>query len=152
MDLYEELLALIDALAAQNVNYAVCGGIAVSFHGLSRFTEDIDVLVRPEDLQQAVEIAGRLGFDLDSGIIPLPRVGRLHRLVKVQGGDALVLDLLLVEGPLEHVWKSRERFEMKGRILQVASREGLAWMKRQTNRSKDRWDLEFLEGRGELGE
>ena len=48
MDLYEELLEIIDALSKAKLNYALCGRIAVAFYGYPRFTRDIDLLIRPE--------------------------------------------------------------------------------------------------------
>ncbi len=52
MDLYDELMALIDAFADANIDYALCGGIAVAFYGYPRFTKDIDILIRAEDLDR----------------------------------------------------------------------------------------------------
>lgn len=49
MDLYAELIAVIDLLNAEGIEYAVCGGIAVALHGYVRFTHDLDILVRSED-------------------------------------------------------------------------------------------------------
>ena len=57
MDLYDELVALVDALERQGSGYAICGGIAVALHGYPRFTRDIDLLIRREDLPKV--LAGR---------------------------------------------------------------------------------------------
>ena len=45
MDIQQELRALIVALNGASIEYALCGGLAVAFHGYARFTKDIDILI-----------------------------------------------------------------------------------------------------------
>jgi hypothetical protein len=151
MDLYEELRGLIDALDESGLEYALCGGVALAFHGHPRFTKDIDLLIRAEDLQKAREAVARRGFAIEGGSIPL-HVGRtdegvLHRVSKVAGSEVLTLDLLIVGPALEPIWKTRGVFAWKGRKVKVLSREGLAEMKRRAGRAQDIADVEKLEGR-----
>ena len=47
MDLFQELMALIAALDAERVPYALVGGLALAVHGAPRATKDIDLYVRP---------------------------------------------------------------------------------------------------------
>ncbi len=49
-------------LAELKIPYAVAGGMALFFHGFRRFTEDVDVLVTPEGLQQVHEQLEGLGY------------------------------------------------------------------------------------------
>jgi hypothetical protein len=148
MDLYSELLALLDVLEKESIEYALCGGVAVAFHGYPRFTKDIDILVRPQDLPRVKEAVARRGFVLDSGRLPFGLGTRnereVHRISKVEGKEVLTLDLVLVNQVLDDVWNGRERFEWQGRQVQVVSREGLAVMKRLANRRQDLLDLEKL--------
>lgn len=44
------------------VGYAIAGGMALFYHGYRRFTEDVDILVTPEDLQQIHEQLEGLGY------------------------------------------------------------------------------------------
>ncbi len=62
LNLEAELEALADALNADGVDFAICGGIAVTIHGAPRFTKDIDLLVPPEAVGRVKEVAARLGF------------------------------------------------------------------------------------------
>ena len=48
-DPLSESLRLIDRLNREGVEYIVIGGMAMNAHGLIRATEDLDLLVRPED-------------------------------------------------------------------------------------------------------
>jgi len=66
---FEEDSAVFKALRniAQRLNdigipYAVVGGMALFRHGLRRFTEDVDILVRKEDLQRIHENLDGLGY------------------------------------------------------------------------------------------
>ena len=50
MSLLKELSALVSALDENEIEYAVCGGLAMAVHGFARATLDIDLLIRPESL------------------------------------------------------------------------------------------------------
>ncbi len=62
--LLEELDQLISALNENEIEYAVCGGLALAFHGFARATLDIDILIQPESLEKAYKIAAENGFDI----------------------------------------------------------------------------------------
>lgn len=54
MKLKEELLRIADCLERSKIDYALCGGLAVVVHGYPRMTKDIDILIRPEELDHAL--------------------------------------------------------------------------------------------------
>jgi hypothetical protein len=149
MDLYEELLALVDRLAAEGIDYALCGGVAVAFHGHPRFTKDIDILLRPEDVDRTLDAIATLGFDLDAGTITFgtgtPEAREVRRVSKSLGPDVLTLDILLVSAVLEGVWATRGVFAWRDREIRVVSREGLVLMKRLAGRDQDLLDAKLLE-------
>jgi hypothetical protein len=62
MNLVDELHAIAAALTAASVRYAVCGGVAVTAHGATRSTKDIDVLVAPADVGRALDAVRPLGY------------------------------------------------------------------------------------------
>jgi hypothetical protein len=148
MNLKDELLLIVDSLRNACVDYALCGGIAVAMHGFPRATRDIDMLIREQDLDHAQQALAKVGYDLTSGIIPFdtsqPTARRIFRVTKVEGGDFLTLDLILVSPFLEDVWLSREQHVVDGRLLQVISRAGLIKMKRVAGRPQDLADLAQL--------
>ena len=155
MDLRDELLQLADCLEAAGVEYAVCGGLALAIHGFPRFTKDIDLLVRREDLVRTVEAVAEVGFDLDAGVLPFDVGGQrergVRRISKTEGAEVLTLDLLVVGPVFESAWKSRGTFEWEGRSLRVVSREGLAAMKRLAGRDQDLLDARRLEASDDEG-
>lgn len=147
MDLIREFKLLIDVFNREGVEYAVCGGIAVTIHGYVRTTKDIDFLIRAEDADHVVQLAEQIGFLDDSGTIPFG-VGTerqtIVRRVKIEGRDLLMLDLILVSPILEPAWKNRTRIEWEGRLVSIVSRDGLALMKSLAGRDQDLTDLKQL--------
>lgn len=148
MDLYLELKQLVEIFEYERVDYALCGGIAVAFHGYARFTKDIDLLVLREDIEHITEIVRQADFTISTGPMPFgvgtdnPR--EVHRISKVGEGEVLSLDLVVVTSPLESVWEDREVFEWQGRRIKVVSAAGLATMKRLAGRDQDILDLKML--------
>ncbi len=59
------LFSALDALQEQKIPYALIGGIAASGLGRPRSTHDIDVFVRPEDAEAALEALGKHGFETE---------------------------------------------------------------------------------------
>lgn len=56
------LFAALDAIDGEGLPYALIGGVAVSGMGRPRSTHDIDIFVRAEDADSALEALGRAGF------------------------------------------------------------------------------------------
>ena len=150
MNLREELLAVVRALGDAGVPYALCGGMAVVLHGYPRLTRDIDLLIRPEDLVDARRALATAGFSIEAGRIPFD-VGGAHerevfRLSKAVGADVLTVELLLLPGYLQRVWRERETYEVEQTRVHVVSRAGLIEMKRIAGRPQDLGDIANLEG------
>jgi len=145
-----ELLGVVRALSDGEVPYALCGGMAVALHGFPRLTRDIDLLIRPEDLEAAKAALAACGFIIDAGIIPFdlgrPHERQVYRVSKAIGEELLTVDLLLLPKYLEKVWLDRESYEVEGSAVQVVSRSGLIAMKRVAGRPQDLSDIADLEG------
>ena len=150
MNLQEEFLALIEALNRSGVEYGVCGGIALAIHGYPRFTKDIDILVRPEDLDRAFAVAAERGFVIAANPLHFdagtPKAREVRRISKIDGEDVMTLDLLLSKGILQDAWNDREAFEWEGRVVKTVSAQALARMKRIAGRDQDLLDVRRLEG------
>ena len=69
MSLSKDFVEFIACLNARRVDYLLVGGHALAFHGLPRFTKDIDFWVRPtvENAERVLEALGDFGF-ADAGI------------------------------------------------------------------------------------
>jgi hypothetical protein len=132
MNLLDELLRTTRALDLAGVEHALVGGLAVAVWGAPRATKDIDLLVRREDLDRAVQVAIAQGFD----IVALRMTFR----------DGMELHFLVVNQDLEPVWASRTRFAVGSGELSVISRDALIQMKAVAGRPQDIADIERLRG------
>ena len=54
LDLYDELRNLIAALDEHEIQYALCGGIAMAIYNRPRATVDIDLLIGEDSLSKAI--------------------------------------------------------------------------------------------------
>jgi hypothetical protein len=61
-DVYETLRALVKRLDQEGLDYAVIGAMALVAHGYRRFTEDVDILLKPDALARFREKAVELGY------------------------------------------------------------------------------------------
>lgn len=149
--LLQELLEITSDLERNGVEHAVCGGLALTIHGFPRATFDIDVLIRPESLETAYQVAAEKGFDIKGLDMSFKeRAVEIRRVSKIDDdGEVLSLDLLLVTPQVEDVWEGREKLHLENRDLWIVSQAGLIKMKQLAGRPKDLIDIERLQGNEE---
>ena len=147
LDLYEELRSVIAALDQNEIDYALCGGIALAIYDRPRATVDIDLLIAADSLDEVVEVAKALeykvrGLDLTfaNDTIEIRRVSKIDQ----ETGFVLSLDLLLVTPKIQQIWDSRVRANWEGGKLSVVSREGLIALKKLSGRPQDLADISAL--------
>jgi hypothetical protein len=145
VDLFGELKTLIDSLESRGIDYALCGGMALAIHGAPRATQDIDILLRPEDIGRLREAARNCGFTLESFPMDFASGLTIQRFTKVIEGQPLMLDVLFVKGPLESVWAGRQTAALEDGFVRVVSREGLISLKLAAGRPQDVADVKRLE-------
>lgn len=145
--LLDELSQLISALDENGIEYAVCGGLALTIHGFSRATFDIDILIRPESLEKAYEIVAPFGYDIRGLDISFKeRAVEIRRVSKIDDeGEVLPLDFLLTTPQIEDVWETREKLVWQNKPLWIVSTEGLIKMKKLAGRAKDLIDVDRIE-------
>lgn len=132
-------------LDESGVEYALVGGLAVAVWGAPRATQDIDLLVQAEQLEAALAAVEPLGFKLRALPMKFRDGMELQRVSKVEEGELLTLDFILVGSSLEPVWQSRQVVESEGGPLWVVSREKLIQMKVGAGRPQDLADVERLQ-------
>ncbi len=149
--LLQELLDITADLSANDIEYAVCGGLALTIHGFPRATFDIDILIRPENLEKSYEVVAHKGFDIKGLDMSFKeRAVEIRRVSKIDDdGEVLSLDLLLVTPHVETVWEDRENLQLENRDLWIVSQKGLIRMKELAGRPKDLIDIERLKGNEE---
>jgi len=141
---------LLAALEAGSIDYALCGGVALAIHGAPRATQDIDMLVRPEDLERLRQAARTCGFTLEGLPMDFASGITIHRFTKIVDGQPFMLDALLVSPPIQTVWAGRQQAAFEDGVVRVVSREGLISLKLAAGRPQDIADVQRLEelGRG----
>jgi hypothetical protein len=121
---------VIDALEKVKARYAVCGAIALGAHGARRFTEDIDVLVADEHLEQVAAALGpalrELGREPAKGP---PKQIRL-RAKRARSNRAVDVDLMAPVDAVE-AWALTTAVRARAfeRKVDVVSAEALVLMK-----------------------
>jgi hypothetical protein len=144
--LLDELSQLISALEVAEIEYAVCGGLALTIHGFPRATFDIDILIQAESLENAYEIVAEKGYDIRGLDMSFKeRAVEIRRVSKIDDdGEVLSLDLLLVTPKVQDVWESKEKLMWQDKSLWIVSREGLIKMKTLAARAKDLIDIDRI--------
>ena len=147
LDIYDEFRRLVDVFDAQEVDYALCGGMAMAVYKRPRMTIDIDILIPPEFLERVISIASELGYNIrgkdlsfENGAVEIRRVSKID----AASGDLLSLDFLLVTPQLQSVWASRVISEWDEGTFSVVSRAGLIAMKKLRMSGQDLDDIEAL--------
>lgn len=148
MNITDEFTGLTDAMLDAGIDYAVCGGFALALHGFPRFTNDIDLLILPADLANALDTAKRCGFTDEPEPLVLGQQSghrcELWRINKFKDTDHLTLDFILATTVLQSVWDGRLAYMWQNRSLPVVSAAGLAKMKRLAGRPQDLLDIQTL--------
>lgn len=147
MDLLEELKKICEKLDQNNIEYALCGGLALAVYAKPRATLDIDIMVGPASIENAREAVEDLGFTLPSAPMML-QSGAVHieRLTKVDdiSEEHLSLDFLIVTPETKKAWESRIKVEWEDGILSVVSPQGLILLKSFRRSGQDNDDIEYL--------
>jgi len=146
-DLYDEFRKLIAALDEQQIDYALCGGIAMAVYNHPRATVDIDLLILAESLDGVMAIATTLDYRIrgpemtfSNSAIEIRRISKIHS----ESGQVLSLDLVLVTPEIREVWDSRVQADWEEGTLSVVSREGLIALKNMCGSPQDNADISAL--------
>jgi hypothetical protein len=148
LDIYDEFRNLVAVLEEHEIDYALCGGMAMAVHERPRMTIDIDILIQAESLDRVIAIAAELGYKIRgrdmsfaNGAVEIRRVSKIDP----ESGDLLSLDLLLVTPQLRSAWESRVESEWEGGTFSVVSRAGLIALKQLRMSGQDLDDIKALE-------
>lgn len=146
--------ALLEHLSRHGVDYVVIGGIAAVMHGSERNTFDLDVCPAQDPVN--LKILGVALLDIDARLrgidedIPFVPDGRTLGSVEILTLDTALGPLDLVMRPpgavsYDVLRRGAERMDTGGVAVLVASLEDLIGMKTESDRPKDREDVERLE-------
>ena len=139
---FKELLKLFNV---HNVEYLIVGGYALAFHGSPRYTGDIDILVKPDEMnaQRVLEALNEFGF----GSIGLDISDFMYQNKVVQLGVPPVrIDLITSISGVS--WEDVSAGSVDGMFGEITvnfiGREQFIANKRAIGRLKDQADIEAL--------
>lgn len=147
------LVELAKALKENKVNYMVVGGYAVNFHGYSRNTVDIDLVIKftLSNLKKVERLLGEMGM---VSRLPIDAVSVFNfRDEYVKNRNLIAWNFYNENDPtaqvdilINHdVSDFRvEKFLVGDLVLKVISKEDLLEMKRKSGRDKDLLDIKEL--------
>ncbi len=139
--------AVLKELQKHDVDYVLIGGLAVAFHGIPRFTEDIDIIVkRSKENITRLKTALHSVFDDDS--IDEITYDDLVEYAVVRYGtpDNFYIDVMdRIGEAFSYDDLEFQVVEMDGIQIRIATIETLIKLKKGTIREIDKLDVAMLE-------
>ncbi len=149
-----DLRELFRALAEQNVDYLVIGGVAAQVHGGRRTTKDLDVLPAPdvenfERLAAALAVLDAHPTELGSKA-PTPNAERLRRApiappLTTRHGELHIINEVPGASDFEAMRARALTIDLDGTVLHIVGVDDLIRMKQATGRLSDIEDVEALD-------
>ena len=144
---WDAVMRVLAALEAERVDYAVIGGVALNLHGIARATEDVDVFVAPTE-ENVARLRRALHSVYDDSSIDEISAQDLcgeYPAVRYVPPSGPPMDILTRLGDAFHFEDvERERYDVEGQEVCVATPETLYRMKRGTVRPLDHADAARL--------
>ena len=148
-----KLSEIVTELKAAKINYMIVGGYAVNFHGYSRNTVDIDLIIKLTlaNLKKVEKILNGLGM---VSKLPIDAISVFNfREEYIQNRNMIAWNFYSEENPTDQVdilithdvsdFKA-EKFIVGDMIFKVISKDDLIAMKKETGREKDLLDIKEL--------
>jgi predicted nucleotidyltransferase len=148
-----KLKELVKALSSEKINYMIVGGYAVNFHGYSRNTVDIDLVIKfsLSNLKKVEILLEKMGM---ISRLPIDAVSVYKfRDEYIKNRDLIAWNFYNENNPTEQVdilithdvsdFKS-EKFRVGQQEFKVISKDDLIKMKKKSGRDKDLLDIKEL--------
>lgn len=143
---FEKLLVL---LADAEVAFIVVGGVAVSFQGYVRLTEDVDLLIHetPENIRKLLERLANYGEGYAKELSANDFTDEEGAIRIVEVTEQCQIDIFTRMGGKKYpdVIADADTFDVAGREIAVASKNSLIGWKSKSVREKDKFDAMALQ-------
>ncbi len=146
MEVQQDFKDLLELFDAHKVDYMIVGAHALAYHGVPRYTGDMDILVRP-DPENAQRILKALnGFGFGSAGLTAEDFTSPDRVVQLGVAPVRIDIVTSITGVS---WKQAVAGRVQGKYGDVGvyfiGKEEFILNKRALNRKKDQADLEALD-------
>ncbi|MEW6378187.1 MAG: hypothetical protein AB1611_01130 [bacterium] len=145
MEIYPDFKELLALFNEHHVEYMIVGGYALAFHGVPRYTGDLDILVQPDavNAQRVLAALDEFGFG-SIGLTPSDFESP-DKVVQL-GVPPVRVDIITSLTGVSWEYALAGRVEGKYGDIPVhyIGREQLVLNKRETGRKRDLADLESL--------
>lgn len=150
MPIPKDWRAFIESLNSNGVEHLVVGAFALAYHGIPRYTGDLDILIRnsPENARRIEAALLAFGF----GDLGLTANAFVDSYQVIQLGTAPNrIDLLtsITGVPFGEAWAGKVGGEIDGIAVNFIGRPDLIRNKKATGSNQDRADVEALESSSE---
>lgn len=146
MKLSKDLREFVALLNSRKIKFLLVGGYAVAYHGLPRFTEDIDFLIEtaPENAALVAAAVNDFGFpEFKPDDFRKPET--IIQLGRAPNRIDLLTSVTVVS--FEEAWKTKIQTNLDGLPVWVISKELLVRNKLATGRPQDLADMERIGGK-----
>ena len=146
MPLHKDLKEFIASLNSHDVDYLIVGAFALAFHGVPRYTGDIDILVRatPENAANVAQVLKEFSFaSLGLSASDFVQPEQVIQLGYPPNRIDLLTSITGVQ--FEDAWAKRVSGELHGIAVYFIGRDSLIQNKKATGRTQDKADLEALD-------
>jgi len=151
--------ALFKCLYLNNVDYLICGGLAVNLHGVPRMTADVDIIIdlTPDNLKKFESCTNKLNYKLSVPIQLNDIADEVKRKSIIQTKNLVALSFynydsnyitldVLIDFPIPFEEMRNERATRKSGAFEIylVSVDHLIKLKEYANRIQDQQDIYFL--------
>ncbi len=146
MELQPDFKELLELLNAHQVKYLIVGGYALAFHGVPRFTGDLDLYIStsPENAQRVHQALKEFGFE--SVGLTDDDFSRANHVIQL-GVPPVRIDFVTgIDGVAwKEAWEGRAEGQYGGVAVWFLGKAEFIRNKRTAGRLKDLADVESLE-------
>ena len=143
---FETFLSVIDALDRFGVEYVLIGGYAVIIHGFPRFTEDMDLFVRPDqdNISRLRHALDDVFHDTSLQELTATEIDQ-YPVIRYGAPNGFLIDIIARIGEM-YLFDNidYEELQIEGHTLRIATPDMLYRMKQGTVRPQDHRDAAFL--------
>jgi len=145
MEVQQDFKKLLELFNVHKVEYVIVGGYALAFHGVPRYTGDIDILVRPDDENARKVLAALDEFGFGSVGLEKSDFTDLGKVVQF-GVPPIRIDIIssLTGVSWEEAFSGRGKGKYGDTPVYYLGRNQFISNKRAIARKKDLADLEAL--------